>query len=86
MPTAAPTPAQLADGLSLVAVAQIVAFQLLPADAASGTQDAAPVGPVMIGAGQVVVVKLLPASAGSGSQLATGTFAVTTGAGQVVVV
>ena len=52
-------------------VGQDVVVQLLPVPAASGTQDAAPVGPVVTD-GQVVDVQLLPPPAGTGVQLPLG--------------
>jgi hypothetical protein len=44
----------------VVAVAQVVVVQLLPALAAADEHEATGVGPVLTGAGQVVVVQLLP--------------------------
>ena len=77
LPEVGPLAVQLSTGaLVVLFVPQVVAVQLLPAAAATGVQEATPVGPVVAGAGQVVAVQLLPEVAADGVQDATGTLVV----------
>ncbi len=68
---------QVATGtLDVLLVPQVVATQLLPADATFGAHEATPVGPVVSAAGQLVVVQPLPEVAADAVQVATGTLVV----------